>query len=102
MTCFRMDNGETLHQYCLKNNINYICIYDRIENGENINEAVENYLKVRNMGKGCRHMKYFINGKLLTEYTNGSKNKLYRNVLTTMYRLHKTPEEALKMYGVKI
>lgn len=99
MTCFRMQSGETLRQYCLKNDICYSAIYYRIEEkGVMPDVAIKEYLPHK--GRHDQSAKYFINGKKLTEYTGGSKTKVYRRILWLMYAKKLSPKEALIRMGL--
>lgn len=101
MTCFRMKNGETLRQYCLKNDICYSAIYYRIEeNGVMPDVAIAEYLPHK--GRHDQAAKYFINGKKLTDYTGGSKTKVYRRILWLMYAKKLSLKEALIRMGVAV
>lgn len=57
MTCFILSNGMNLHQYCKKTGKCYCAIWNRIENGWSLEEAVGKPLMAKN------GTKYFINGK---------------------------------------
>lgn len=101
MTCFKMQSGETLRQYCLKNDICYSAIYYRIEeNGVMPDVAIAEYLPHK--GRHDQAAKYFINGKKLTDYTGGSKTKVYRKILWLMYAKKLSPKEALIRMGVAV
>lgn len=98
MTCFRMQNGETLRQYCLKNDICYSAIYGRLEKGMTPEAAIAEYLPHK--GRKDQSAKYFINGKKLGEYTGGTKTKLYGRILKLMYNQKLSPKEALIVVGL--
>lgn len=100
MTCFKMQNGETLRQYCLKNDICYSAIYGRLEKGMTPEAAIAEYLPHK--GRKDQSAKYFINGKKLTDYTGGSKTKVYRKILWLMYAKKLSPKEALIRMGVAV
>ena len=62
MTCFRLNDGQTLLKYCKDNNINYSRVYIRIERGLSIEQAIAEALERR--GKGAENnLKYKIGGK---------------------------------------
>lgn len=66
MTCFRLDNGETVLHWCKQNNIPYNNVYRRIEDGMSIKEALEDVSK--RLKKGEVNRKHFYKGKWIGEY----------------------------------
>lgn len=71
MTCFRLNNGETLHKYCINNKIPYCPIFRRLENGMSVNDAIDDYLK----SKSARR-RFVYKGKYVSSIFH-SKQKEY-------------------------
>lgn len=66
MTCFRLASGETLRSYCKRNKLCYEALFDRLDNGMTVEEAIEDYLPRR--GRKDNNVKYFYKGKSLAAY----------------------------------
>jgi hypothetical protein len=95
MTCFRLKNGDTLYSYCKKNKINYFAIYNRIEAGENLKDALRNYLNNKKKSISGR-VKYFVGNKPLRKIINKKEYNRFS------YYIHKkqTPDKALEKANI--
>lgn len=67
MTCFKMGNSETLHQFCKKSGLCYATVWQYLDKeGLGINQAIE---KARqNKGSKTAQAKYYYNGQTLKNY----------------------------------
>lgn len=66
MTCFRMESGETLNRYCKRNGICYMVVYNHIERGASVEDAIRFTLENKKIGKALNNCKHFLsNGKTL-------------------------------------
>ena len=78
MTCFRMPDGTTVRQYCLKNNISYWGIYGRLDRGETVEQAF-------NRPRSKKHPYLFYKGQAWVSYCGGVNTKLYRRIASRMH-----------------
>ena len=97
MTCFRLQNGETVHQWCKKNNILYDSFWNRIEKGYSFEDSIKGAKEAR--GQKNSHPKYFYNGKSVVSICGGSKTNLYGRVYEKIKK-GISVEEALRYEGV--
>ena len=97
MTCFRMENGETVHQWCKKNGFQYNSFWHRMEKGLSFDESIIGTEKAK--GKGRSHPKYFYQGKPIVCICGGYKSNLYSRVCRKLRR-GISIETALKYEGI--
>ena len=50
MTCFRMADGQTLRQWCLKNGYHYHMLYKRLDEGMDFGKAIDEVVKMKASG----------------------------------------------------
>lgn len=62
MTCFRLNDGQTLLKYCKDNNINYSRVYIRIGRGLSIEQALAEACERRGK-RSENNLKYMLGGK---------------------------------------
>ena len=62
MTCFRMDNGQSVYRFCQENNYNYFSFFYAMEQGATFEEALENAKKAKEVGKS--YPKYYYNSDM--------------------------------------
>lgn len=98
MTCFKLKNGETARQFCLRNNLCYAIFYKLVESGLTTDEACNITLK----RKGCkagREPKFFYKGKPLIQ-TIKSNSKDYNRIINRI-RKGFTVEQAVELPLIK-
>lgn len=57
MTCFRMDNGQTMWRFCMENGIPYNTVWRYLERGFDVNTSIK--IARERKGKKANHVKYF-------------------------------------------
>lgn len=78
MTCFRLNDGQTLLKYCKDNNINYSRVYIRIERGLSIEQAIAE-ARERQGKSSENNLKYKIGGKSVhSQLTPAEYNRFKR------------------------
>lgn len=95
MTCFRLVGGETLHHYCVRNKFAYSPIWELLDEGYSMEEALETTGKRRG-----RHnfSKIFYKGKPLRSICDNARYyRIYRKM--KIYKM--TCEEAVKKDELK-
>ena len=65
MTCFRMPDGTTVRQHCIKNGLDYKRVYELMDMGMPIDKAIKHYVERRGR-KDCR---------LVYKYREGSARR---------------------------
>lgn len=96
MTCFRLDNGETVLRWCKQNKISYNNVYRRLEKGMSVEEAVADASK--RLKKGESNRKLFYKGKWIGEYLGSQTNSYYRVIRRINTGM--TVEEAMRKEGL--
>jgi hypothetical protein len=91
MTCFRLDNGQTLCKWCKEKGITYQYIWRLLEQGMSVEEACKKVIE----SKGKRRVKYYYNGTPVVDICGGSKTLSYFRFQQRLYKGFSI-EEALK------
>lgn len=93
MTCFRMADGQTLRQWCLKNGYHYHMLYKRLDEGMIFRDAIDQVVKMKASGRNLRsHPTLYHNGKPIVDtYTKRS----YQLIIQRMNRKGITLEQAI-------
>ena len=60
MICFRMENGQTVSQYCKEHGISYPAVFRRLDAGMDIKTALEESLK--NVGNHRHNIRHYYKG----------------------------------------
>lgn len=94
MTCFRIKTGETVRQWCIKNNICYAIVYKHLERGLTPDEACQIALKRKGSPAGAEP-KHFYKGKPLIDMFSVN-SKEYRRIIARL-RSKYTIEDAVEM-----
>ncbi|MBO7713067.1 MAG: hypothetical protein J6S85_05825 [Methanobrevibacter sp.] len=98
MTCFRMDNGESVRKYCKRKGLGYSCIVYRIELGWTVNDAIKEAFKIKK--RANRKSKHFINGVPLVDWCK-EKGVGYSTLFNRARKLGMTPVEYIKKVKIE-
>ena len=68
MTCFRMADGQTLRQWCLKNGYHYHMLYRRLDDGMDFSKAIDEVVKMKASGRNLRsHPRLYYQGQAVVD-----------------------------------
>lgn len=79
MTCFRMENGESVRKYCLKNHLKYERVYYFLNLGFSVDESI------------ClsKRKKSLVITNLLNELKEANKNHNFKKAKETRFLISK-------------
>ena len=92
MTCFRFEDGRTIHKWCLDNDIPYDYFYRRIDKGMTFEQAIKECASLKNKIKPGTRM-FFIYNNILYEGSFLKEDGDY-------YIMRKTSSKINKKYRV--
>lgn len=95
MTCFRLQNGQSVYRYLSELGVNYNSFWYRMEMGYSFDMALSEAIK--NKGKKYSHPKHYYKGKPIIRLC-GDSNRYFR--VLRKIRNGISTETALKYEGV--
>ena len=95
MTCFRLQNGQSVYSYLTSLGVNYNSFWRRMEMGISFDKSLDEAIK--NKGKRFSHPTHFYKGEPIIRLCSDS-NRYFR-VLRKM-RKGMSIEDSLKLEGV--
>lgn len=78
MTCFRLNTGETLHHWCVRNKVAYSVVFLKIERGYTPDEAAAYGCK--RLKKGVPNRRHFYHGKWIGDIYE-RRSRAYSRIL---------------------
>ena len=95
MTCFRLQNGQSVYSYLTSLGVNYNSFWFRMEAGDSFDKALSE--AIQNKGKKYSHPTHYYKGRPIIRLC-GDSNRYFR-VLRKM-RKGMSIEDSLKLEGV--